>query len=486
MKSLDKMIRRWQIAALNRLDGQALAAAGARRVVERFHRAAREVPAYRAILGERGVAAERIRTPADFMAYCPHLEKRDLFGTFPLEQLCVGGRLGDLASVLTSSGHGGRFAFGLSTHRQARRTQRAIELALSHLFETDRYKTLLINALPMGVRFSCSTVTLAETSVREDMVRALIEQFAPHHEQTILVADPLFCKRLLDHVREAKSDWGRFRIHTILGEETFGQAFRRYVATGLGQDPEGWTKGLVMSSMGLAELGLNLFFETRETVRLRQLGDQSPEPLATAIGHWPGRVPPLLFGYDPTRIFVEVIEPDADGYGALTVSTLDRSRPLPLIRYRTGDRAKILDTRRITASLGDMSGDRPTLPNLPMIAVTGREADTLPDGRTLLDIKDALYARTEIADRLTGAFRIEPAESNGLRLHLQMGPGWSGGAGGLIEALRPHLPSAPGEPDEIQVWRYDQFPFGKTLDYERKFTYYESAAKDPARPTQAA
>ncbi|MBK1730592.1 hypothetical protein [Thiococcus pfennigii] len=472
MRSLEKLIRRWQIAALDRLDGQRLVAASVDRAIAQFHRVAREVPAYRAILGERGVVAARIRSPAEFLAHCPILEKRDLFGAYPLAELCVGGRLEGLAGVLTSSGHGGRFAFGLATHRQERRTRRIIELALAYLFQTDQRRTLLINALPMGVRFSCSTVTLAETSVREDMVGALIEQFAPHHEQVILVTDPLFCKRLLDHGRETGGDWGRFRIHVALGEETFGEAFRRYVATGLGQDPDGWTRGFVMSSMGLAELGLNLFFETRETVRLRQLGDRSPERLAAAIGAWPGRVPPLLFVYDPMRIFVEVVAPDADGWGSLTVSTLDRSLRLPLIRYRTGDRAKRLDPRRLAAALVDAHGRRFDLPRLPMIAVTGREADTLPDGRALLDIKDALYARPEIADRLSGAFRVEPLAGTGCRLHLQTTAGWAGEAGAIAEALRPHLPSAPGgTPDEIQVWPYAAFPFGQTLDYERKFTY---------------
>jgi phenylacetate-CoA ligase len=108
----------------------------------------------------------------------------------------------------------------------SQRAAKAIELALELSFGTDRYSTLLINALPMGVRFSCSTVTIAETSVREDMVCALVEQFAPHHQQTILVTDPLFCKRLLDQGRECGLDWGRFKVHVVLGEETFGEAFR--------------------------------------------------------------------------------------------------------------------------------------------------------------------------------------------------------------------------------------------------------------------
>lgn len=474
MRALDKLMRRWQLMAMEHVDGAALAQSGSRRLIEQFRRVARDVPAYADILNAHGVSAERIRTQEDFTRLCPVLEKQDIFGAYPIDQLCVGGHLRSLAGVLTSSGQGGRFAFGLSTRRQARRAAKAIELALEISFGTDRYSTLLINALPMGVRFSCSTVTIAETSVREDMVCALVEQFAPHHRQTILVTDPLFCKRLLDQGRDRDLDWSRFKVHLVLGEETFGEAFRDYVVRGFGQDPDGWTAGLAISSMGVGELGLNLFFETRETVCLRQLAHRQPEALRPAIGDWRGRVPPLLFVYDPLRIFVEVIEPDPSGFGALTISTLDPASMLPLIRYRTGDRASLLDTKTVARTLSDIGKAHLSLPRLPMIAVAGRESDRLPDGRPLLDFKDALYLRHDIADRLSGAFRIEHDDA-GCCIHLQMGAsaGFEGPEfASAIDACLPK-PSFGGR-DRIKIWPHAQFPFGQALDYERKFDYVDA------------
>ncbi|WP_296804869.1 hypothetical protein [Thiocapsa sp.] len=467
-------MRRWQLKAMDHIDTAALVQAGTRRLVERFQRVARDVPAYAALLKRHGILAETIRTPADFQALCPILEKQDVFGSAPIEQLCVGGQLGPLAGVLTSSGQGGRFAFGLSTHRQNKRAAKVIELAMEYAFGTDRYRTLLINALPMGVRFSCSTVTVAETSVREDMVCALVEQFSPRYDQTVLVTDPLFCKRILDYGRATGLEWERFKIHVILGEETFGESFRHYVASRLGQDPEGWTRGLVGSSMGVGELGLNLFFETRETVRIRQLAYRQSDVLSEALGDWPGRVPPLVFVYDPMRIFVEVIEPDAKGFGALTLSTLDPSLMLPLIRYRTGDRARLVSNTEMARALQRAHENGITVPKLPMIALAGREKDVLPDGRTLLDIKDALYTQPHLADQLSGAFRIEPGDT-GTRIHVQMGQGSKVQGNAIAEDVAACLPrpeSAP--PDHLEIWRYGEFPFGRTLDYERKFNYIKS------------
>ena len=177
MRTLDKLVRRWQLRALDRVDADALCRVGARRAVAQFRRVARRVPTYATILRAHGLDPERIRTPDELIAHAPIIAKADVFGPDPLDRCCLDGQLAPLAGVLTSSGQGGRFAFGLITPDQARRTAKAIELALEYSFQTDRHSTLLVNALPMGVRFACSTVTLAETSVREDMIRALIERF---------------------------------------------------------------------------------------------------------------------------------------------------------------------------------------------------------------------------------------------------------------------------------------------------------------------
>lgn len=471
--ALDKLMRRWQIAALSRLDTEDLMARGRRRLLGRFRALAARVPAYATLLAEHGIAPETIRTPDAVLAHCPVLDKESVFGRFPLAQLCVDGDLSPLAGVLTSSGHGARFAFGLTTAAQGRRAARAIAFGLEYAFQTDRQRSFLINALPMGVRVACHTVTIAETSVREDMVAALVREVAPAYAQTILVLDPLFAKRLLDHARATGLDWSSLKVHVVLGEETYGEHFRRYLAESLGQDAEGWTRGFVCGSMGMGELGLNLFFETRESVRLRQFAHRHPETLRAALGPWPGRTPPLLFVYDPGRIHVEIMDADPSGFGALVISTLDPSLMLPLLRYRTGDRARLVDRRTLAAALPDRGRDGLALPTLPMLALAGRNQDFLPDGRPLLDFKDALYAEPALADRLSGALRIA-REERGYCIHVQLNTNRPDAAPEILAGLRRVLPPAPdGGQDGIRVWPRDDFPFGRTLDYERKFVYLD-------------
>lgn len=471
VQTLRRWARRWQIRALERLDARVLESLSAQRVVRRFRAVAQQVPYYAEMLAERGVRPQDVRDIEGFLARCPVLGKSDVFGAVPIHSLCVEGRVGYPVGVLTSSGQGGRFAFGLTSKGQLRRSEAAIELGLQHAFRTDDLKTLLINALPMGVGFACSTVTVAETSVREDMVAALVQELGPYYEQIILILDPLFGKRLADHVADLGLDWSAHRIHAILGEETFGENFRSYLARRLGQDPQGWSRGFFGSSMGVAELGLNLFFETRETVPLRQLAQSRPEVLRQALGNWPGRVPPLLFVYDPRRIFVEVQDPDLHGFGDLVVSSLDSAQPLPLLRYRTGDRALRAEAESLASALADTGVNGFRLPRLPMIAVTGRAADQLPDGRSLLDLKDALYAEDWVADRVSGAFRVR---GNGptCRIDVQLRGGYAGDAM-VVESRLSDLFRGPrgNEEEQIRIWEAEKFPWRPTLDYERKFVY---------------
>ncbi len=470
-----KWRRRRQLAALARVSGPRLLELGERRALGAFRRAAARVPAYQELLAEGGVKPGDIRALADLTELCPVLTKETTFGRFSLDQLCQPGSLDQLATVVTSSGRGGRLAFGLSTWAQAGRGRRDIDLALEHAFAVDSHRTLLINCLPMGVRFSSDVVTVAEVSVREDMALALASNFGPYYDQIILVGDPLFLKRLCDTARDQGIDWGAMRVNVVIGEEPFGENFRGYLAARLGVDLERESGGLIGSSMGVGELGLNLFHETRETIALRRRAARDPALARLLFGPAElGRAPPMLFVYNPLRVFVETLGADRGGFGRLTVTLTEGSAPLPLVRYQTGDLARpvALDPG---AEIGGLRGGAESLAlPLPLIAVAGAEADRLPDGRTVTDYKDALYIDHALADDLSGAFRLDWGEGRP-RLHLQLRQGAAEAAdlGARLSQL------LPGElaPEGLVVWPFETFPFGMTLDYERKFDYLPSPAK---------
>ncbi|HKB12368.1 MAG TPA: hypothetical protein VKD69_17015 [Vicinamibacterales bacterium] len=441
-----------------------------RRLMDEFARAAASVPAYRTLLREHGVRADDVRDVATFVSRCPILSKKNTFERFGIDELSVGGRLGDLADVLTSSGHGGVFSFGVISRDEAAVAAARLDRAFDAAFGVVARKTLTINCLPMGVGFGSRLMTVATTSVREDMALALVERFGAHYEQIVLAGDPLFLKKLTDYARERGFDWSRYRMNAIIGEEVFGERCRGYLASCLGLSTARAEDGYIMSSFGVGELGLHLCYETPATITVRRaMLTHTALARHLAGAAWDCSPLPMIFTFDPLRTFIEIIDPDGDGFGRMTVSMLDESRTVPMLRYQTGDIARLLDRDQIHSILTRhgiaLPGALPTV----LLALKGRDKDTLPNGAHSALYKDAVYADHQTARHLTGAVRMTFAAGCS-EMHVQLVPSQIGSA--VIEsAIRRALPAAM-QPDRIVTWTYDAFPFGMTLDYERKFCTY--------------
>jgi phenylacetate-CoA ligase len=453
------------------------------RVLSEFRRAAAGVPAYRTLLDEHGVRAVDVRDFASFSSSCPLLSKTNTFDRFPIDQLSIGGDLVDIADVLTSSGHGGRFSFGVSSRKQAAAGARLLDQAFDDAFGIGARKTLAINCLPMGVVFSSERMTVATTSVREDMAAALVEAFGHHYDQILLVGDPLFVKKLTDYARQRGLDWSRYRINAIIGEEIFGEHFRGYLSDCLGLDVDRPDRGYVMSSFGVGELGLHLCYETPATIALRRAAFSQPSFARDLLGAGAeaGLPLPMIFSFDPTRTFLEVVEPDVDGYGRLATSMLDAERTLPMLRYQTGDIVRLVDRAQVLALAQRhgvaVAGDLPPA----LVALRGREKDALPNGSHVGFYKDALYADRDVARQLSGAFRVT-FSSGECTMHVQLAAAQAPSA--LLEQALLQAMPPPMRPERLLIWPYAAFPFGMGLDYERKFSHYLPDGRDSAAASE--
>ena len=465
--------RRFIRNKLSKSTPESLLKMGEKYLLPAFRRAATRSPAYRALLAEAKVDPASVRSVADFKAKCPLLEKSNTFKRFEIAQLmCDDVAPDDLASVLTSSGHGaGGFALGMSTRKQHHGSARLIDIGLEMAFSIDSRRTLLINCLPMGVMFNSDAVCVANVSVREDMACAIVKQSGSLFEQIILVGDPLFYKRFCDYSEQVGVDWSKHRVNAIIGEETFPEAFRTYLAGVLKVDVDDPAGGLIGSSMGVGELGLNLFSETRETVALRRACVRDPALLKRLTGVDASKAPvPTFMTFNPLRTIVEVINTDTDGVGDLVVTMTDETAPVPLMRYNTGDRMQLLTPGQFAAVREQLPpGWRP--PPAPMVALHGRAKDRLPGGGHVDLFKETLYSDPAVAKPLSGAHRIHLAD-NGIRWEVQAVRG-AGNLDALSARLKGMLaPRLAGAACDVVVLDYDSFPHGKTVDYERKFVYW--------------
>jgi phenylacetate-CoA ligase len=472
--AIARLSRRYIRSRLAKSTLEELAQLSERRLLQCFQRAARQSPAYGRLLLEAGARPREIANVHDFVERCPILEKSTTFHRFPLKELIARDvRTRDVATILTSSGAGGSgFALGLGTRAQALRGRWSVDIGLDLAFETDRRRTLVINCLPMGVTFQSNVACVANVSVREDMACAIVDQAGDLFDQIILCGDPLFLKRLCDFSEAHGTDWGRYRLNAILGEETFPESFRDYLAETLRVNVDARDGGLIGSSMGVGELGLNLFHETRETVALRRACRRDPRILEQLLGRAGDSLPlPTFLAYNPLGTFVEVIAPDTHARGDLVVTVLDRVAPVPLMRYRTGDSAQFVDAAEVAGILGGGNASSKTSA-FPMIALHGRTKDRLPSGWHVDEFKDALYRRREVARQLSGAFRLS-YEEGALRWDVQLARDGVADPAEMSTRLRDAL-SSPADRalPTVVSHSYDRFPYGQTLDYERKFGYW--------------
>ncbi len=435
--------------------------------LDAFHRAAQRVPAYRTLLHDAGINPDNIKNPADFTRL-PVLRKQSTFQRFPIEQLCIDGEVGELGSVLTSSGHSGLFAFGLNEKAALPQMAAWIDDLLDELLSVRSLPTLLINCLPMGVRVPTLACTLAETSVRPDMVIGLIQAFKHLYAQIILVGDAAFIKHVLELGGTAGLDWPSLRVQVFVGEEPLAENARKYLEGLLGADSLNPDRGLVASSMGVAELGLNLFFEVpprAPLIRLRRTLHQNAKLRHALLG--PMDWVPSLFTHDPRRILVEF-----DEGGRMLLTTLDPQVRVPLIRYATGDLGRGLTLPPMLRPLLEDAGiPCDQLDAIPIVAISGRGEHALA-GRSPVypeAVKEGLYHEPALAKLLTANFRLA-SESERVRIRVQLSPGVLPDRQiekELSLAIRRYVCA----PLEVSCERYETFDGGMSLDYERKFSY---------------
>ncbi|MDY7009772.1 MAG: hypothetical protein SVV80_03355 [Planctomycetota bacterium] len=438
-------------------------------VVTAFHRAAEQTPAYRRILEEANLSPEKVKDTDDFRRLVPVIDKQKTFGRFALAELCRGGKPGRPAAVLTSSGHSGKFAFSLYDAESAETEIRRTDEALDALFSVKSRKTLMINCLPMGVKVFTRACTLGETSVRADMVTALVKNFGPYYDQIILVGDAAFIKHVLELGLSLNPpiDWSDLLVHVIVGEEPLAENARKYLQGILGIDNTDPNTGLIGSSMGVAELGLNLLFETPPLIFLRRALHDNEDLRRVVLGPT-ATTAPMLLTYDPDRIFVEVSDD-----GKLLVSTLETDRRIPLIRYATGDKAELFrPAGELQVLVADAVGIPPdVIAATPTILLSGRgqfalagETEVYPE-----QVKEGLYLDPELAGLITANFRLFSGPQRA-DLRIQLSPGIADRKG-LAERFAEAVAKYVHAPLAVTCHAYESFKSGMGLDYERKFAY---------------
>ena len=443
--------------------------AGDSKLIGAFRRALR-VPAYQSILKEHGVDADAIQDILSYRKLVPTLTKESFFQPFELHEYCVDGSLENITSYMTSSGHTGVFSFGVIDRDQTATTAFSTDSILEYGFLIDEQSTLFINALPMGVRVF-SGLPVVDVSVRCDMAIAILRKVSKYYKQTLIITDPYFLKHLIEEGCKAKIPWATLNVSFITGGDFLTEPMRRYLEwlTELNFAKVGGR--VLISTMGVAELELNMFHETRQSVLIRRLAYDNPDFRRALFGDESiSQVCPQFMHYYPHRIFLETDTENGHDEGELLFSILNDKARIPLMRYRTGDSGKLITYDRVVGLLREF-GHPEMIPDLklPFVAVYGRTDKfvTFEGHRiTPLLVEQGLYEDLDVAAAVTGQLFLHVDEGH-VTIELQLQKGVE-----PTDALRESCACAAKRylPCEIPVmlYRYGEYPHGMEFDFERK------------------
>jgi len=461
---INNLKRKWIRRYLTTSDPDSLVSGSAGKAVSAFHRAVKKSEAYRRIMEVQSIRPGEIKSPDDFSKRVPVTDKNNFFSVFPLNEIMAKQDFPKIRNIMTSSGFSGKFAFGADLLGRESSSRFFVDTALDLLFNTSLKKTFLINCTPMGVHVETS-LPLAETSVRSDMVIAILKKVSVHYDQTIIIGDPYFMKKLVEEGCEAGIRWKNLGVSLVMGQDWFPETLRSYLANLMELDPEKTTDRMMLATMGLTELGLNVFHETPETVRIRRMAQRDGHLREKLFGTEKAACG-TLFHYYPMRFF---LEEHTDG--SLLFTTLSKSTVIPLIRYYSGDCGKLISYNELVRLLAQfrLADLKPWL-KLPLATMTGRATNVLPyKGQPLYpeDLKLGLYETENAARQTTGYFVLSVEQEKPL-VEVQLKPGMTPSAElgkvysrAFQQYVKPEL--------AIKLYSYHDFPYGMELNYEKKF-----------------
>jgi len=358
-------------------------------------------------------------------------------------------------NIIPSSGSTGEdFSFGLFGDADIKKASYTIDTILKNRFRTAYKKTLLVNMLPGAISIHSSSASVASIGVRTDTAISVIKSLGSCFDQLILVGEPIFMKNLLELGVKESIPWEHIPLYIMIGGEWTPLAYGKYLEEIAGPQR-------VFSFMGMAELGLCYFYETDETIILRKTLAEDSLLARDLFGE--ADFCPMLFEYDENEIYVESLSDPSEPFGSLILTTADPNRVLPLIRYRVGDKGKILSRDEINHALKSF-GYSPIFRSSGshILAHFGRGKNVsriYPE-----KIKEIIFSNEDIASTTTGNFRL-CAEKNALYLKIQMKediyPVFS------LEKLYEH--AFAELPVTTRLYPYQNFPH--LLDFERKIRY---------------
>ena len=414
-------------------------------VFELYRLAVDRVPAYRAYVENCCGRLPEV-TSLEELGSLPLTSKTDYIKAFPLEELCLDGTLKGKHVLCRSSGTKGRPLFWPQLPEQERYVADWLYSDLDESFGISRHPLFAVVSLALGSWISGELtswglrnlgvqkggLTMVTPGLDLDEAIDLMGAFAGQFAGTVLYSYPPFARTILEKAADRALPLASYRMGLRLAGEGYSERYRDRLNRLMGYEPGDLHS--IVSGYGSTDFG-SLGKETTLAIAIRRcLYEQG---LARAVL---GRDEiPSLCQYDPSVFHVEL-----DGE-ELVVS---KYQAVPLLRYRTGDRATLIGydemMERLRSAGADpmellarRGGDLSRVRELPFVLVWGRvDGGVTFYGANILveQIREIVESQDLFRASCTGQFQIRRTESAELEpvLEILLEPRTGGGD---VEAL---------------------------------------------------
>ncbi len=390
-----------------------------KKAVKSFREAAERVPAYKKVLQENNIKTVDINLIEDFKKL-PIIDKKNYLSKYPIEELCLDGKLEDKYLIDRSSGYSGASLFWPRSKEEDIDYPNYMKLAYEQFYQVDKKSTLMIITLALGTWVGGEKISWAtrEIALRNKLpftvitpglnlseIIEIVQSFKDKYEQLVLVGYPPFIKTIIDEGTAKGLDWKKINIKIGLGGEGYSEDWREYIRQKIGL-PENDLMGIA-GGYGAADLGMSVGREYPISVLIRKLATDNKKLAKDLFGQ---EDIPSFCQYSPSTFYIEEINNEL-------VFTCKPG--IPLVRYNIHDRGGILSYNKVLEILASYKIDPIKLLKekgytdkdiwkLPFFYVYGRSDGTIAisGGKIYVEnIKKALDD-PQVVESNTGNFRM--------------------------------------------------------------------------------
>lgn len=394
---------------------------GAKKVLKRFRKICKRVPAYQKLLKEKNINPGSINAIKDYEKL-PILDKKNYLEKYEIKELCLDGKLYDKYLIDRSSGYSGTSFFWPRLIEEDADYPAYMKLAYEQFYQIDEKSTLMIITLSLGTwvggeKISWATREIAISGKHPftvitpgpniDEVLEIVKFFKLKYNQIVIVGYPPFIKSVIDEGQRRGIDWKSFKLKIGLGGEGYSEDWREYIRNKIGMAENDFMG--IAGGYGAADLGMSVGREYPISVLIRKLANHNKAMARDLFGE---ESIPSLCQYNPATFYIEEVKKEL---------IFSCQAGIPLVRYNIHDRGGIIPFTRaikIVRTYGydpiklllDRGYTLRDIWRLPFFFVYGRSDGTISiDGANVYpeNVETALFQIAEI--RMINSFKLQKA-----------------------------------------------------------------------------